>query len=437
MNIKQYILILLLLSPISILLARRTDTLTLSTCLRRAVEQHPLDRQYTLHQKTYQLKKKNANTNWLPALDINASASYQSDVPSIGEVEIPVQSPQPGAPESMSMDIPEPSKDQYQITLDVKQTIYDAGATRKNKKLADFKQQVNKQETRVNIHKVKEKVADVYFSVMLLDKKHELMHLTKKEINKRKKTIQSGIENGTVLPSARKSLDAERLKLEQQMLENRQQRNAMITVLEELTDTTLEAPLSMAKPGMPFQSSDSIHRPEIKLFEKQTASLEASQALTKTRRFPKVFAFSQLGYGKPGLNMLSDDFDSWYLIGAGLKWDLWDWNQNKRKRQIMEVRQSLIQTRKNHFKEQVHIALQKQLEQINNYRELIKTDHKIIKAREKVTQSARSQLNNGVINATEYINELNTEKKAKISLETHKIQLMKAKIQYLILNGEM
>ena len=74
---------------------------------------------------------------------------------------------------------------------------------------------------------------------------------------------------------------------------------------------------------------------------------------------------------------------------------------------------------------------------IENLDSLIAKDKEIITLREKITKSASSQLTNGVITATDYINELNNEIIAKITMETHKVQLIQAKINYLNLKGDM
>ena len=44
---------------------------------------------------------------------------------------------------------------------------------------------------------------------------------------------------------------------------------------------------------------------------------------------------------------------------------------------------------------------------------------------------------NGSITATDYLTELNSETQEKINLETHKIQALQAKINYLTLKGDL
>ncbi len=413
------------------LLGQSLDTLYLFDCYDYAKINHPVYKQKDFLTHSYQLKQKNLNTNWLPDLNFHAQATYQSDVPHIGDIEIPTA---PGMP-TADINIPMPSKDQYKMVLEINQTIYDGGATKKSKILEEKYLTAEKQKVEVTLNQVKSTINDIYFSLMLLDKKTALINLSREVLNKRKSTIHSAIENGTMLPSNLDIIEAEILETSQNLNELRQQRKSLIHIMQKLTDTSIAENAIALTPDMPFNITNEIQRPELVLFDLQKASLAASADLLNTKRLPKLFAFSQAGYGKPGLNMLDDEFNPYYIIGAGIKWNIWDWNTIKRKKETLNIQSSIIETEKAHFSRNTRIALEQQAEQIANYESLIQTDKEIIIRREKITRSVRSQLDNGVINATEFITELNKEKQAKIQYETHKIQLIKAKINYLTLNG--
>jgi len=46
-------------------------------------------------------------------------------------------------------------------------------------------------------------------------------------------------------------------------------------------------------------------------------------------------------------------------------------------------------------------------------------------------------LDNGIITSTDYLTELNAESKAKLDLEVHKIQLIKAMLEYQAAIGDL
>ncbi len=64
-----------------------------------------------------------------------------------------------------------------------------------------------------------------------------------------------------------------------------------------------------------------INRPELQMFNAQEAAVETQKLLLKARNMPKLGAFAQGGYGKPGLNMFDNDFSPYFLGGIRLSWN--------------------------------------------------------------------------------------------------------------------
>jgi outer membrane protein TolC len=177
-------------------------------------------------------------------------------------------------------------------------------------------------------------------------------------------------------------------------------------------------------------------RPEIKAFELQEQKLDFSKSLLSCKLMPKFAAFGQLGYGRPGLNMLSNSFDAFYLVGAKVSWPLWDWNETKNEKNLLDLQKQIFESQKETFNQGIKILLEKYITDIAKYENLISSDNDIISLREKVVKTAESQLENGTITATEYLTELNNLSQAKVNLQSHKIELVKAQIDYLTTKGK-
>ena len=135
--------------------------------------------------------------------------------------------------------------------------------------------------------------------------------------------------------------------------------------------------------------------------------------------------------------MASTDFDSYYYVGVGVNWKFWDWSKTKREKQVLTLNKDLISIQESAFNKQMRITLENEIAQIQIYKDAIDSDIEIIKLREEVSESARAKLDNGVITSTEYITEISNETQAKINYETHKILLVKAKVNYLYIKGEL
>jgi outer membrane protein TolC len=159
--------------------------------------------------------------------------------------------------------------------------------------------------------------------------------------------------------------------------------------------------------------------------------------MVNTRWNPKFYAFGQAGYGRPGLNMLSNDFSPWWLFGARLTWNIWNWNQNKNEKKIYDIQNDIIGTQKETFEKNLRIETESEIAEIEKLGELLQKDEDIVALRTKITHSASSQLDNGVITSSDYIARLNEETQAKLMLEIHRVQLVKAKIAYLFTLGKL
>jgi len=179
-----------------------------------------------------------------------------------------------------------------------------------------------------------------------------------------------------------------------------------------------------------------VKRPELKLFDLQKDRLTGMDKLTETKTKPRLLGFGTLGYGRPGLNMLSNDFKGYAMLGAKLSWNVWNWNQTNNERQVFGVQKSIIDTQKDSFNQNLKIALQNNRSEINKYQLLIETDNRIIELRNEITLSSASQLDNGVITSSEYLTEVNAELQARLNLKTHQIKLTQARINYLITLGQ-
>jgi len=133
---------------------------------------------------------------------------------------------------------------------------------------------------------------------------------------------------------------------------------------------------------------------------------------------------------------LSNTFDPFYIVGAKLTWNFWDWKQQNREKQILGLQRQMIENQKQTIDKNLRVAIEQDKAGILKYEQLVEQDDEIISLRTRIVESAESQLFNGVITSTDYLTELNAEKQALLNREVHKIQLIKSKIDYLTQLGK-
>ncbi|MCF8303240.1 MAG: TolC family protein [Bacteroidales bacterium] len=431
---KRLISFLLLLMMSLQMQAGSADTLELSTIYQDLLNKHPLAEQSALLAKSSRLTLENIRTGYLPQLSLNAQATYQSEVT---KVELGFPESFPVSPDQIK--IPEVNKDMYKATLDVNQMIYDGGITAHRKDVEEVSLEINRKEVDVEFHQLKQRINQLYFSVLMFEKQKEQMLLRKRDIESRLDNLRSAVESGTVLKSNARELEAELLKIDQQLESIDASRVAAVKAIRRISgkkmplDITCKLPdLNLGNMKHQFNS-----RPEMEKISLQKEQLGFSKDLLKAKKRPRLVGFGQLGYGRPGLNMLSDELDSFYLLGAKLQWNIWDWDQNKNERKILNVKRALLDNRQEVMKNNFDAALKPVLADIEKYNSLLMTDKEIIELREEIAESAASQLENGTITSTEYLIKVNAESRARLDREVHRIKLVHAKLQYLEITGQL
>ncbi len=416
----SFILICFLLKSMLVL---AQDTLTLETCQQKSLEFYPSQKQKELINSIYVLKAKTLDINYLPQVSLNGQATYQSDVT---QVNLPIP----------NITMPSLDKDQYKIYFDVSQVLYDGGTTKTLKTLNDLSAQVEQKTLEIELYKVKEKVTALYFSIILVQENVKLLNIIKAEIQSKLLKVESGVKNGVLTESNADILNAEILKIEQQVMEAKSSIDAGYIMLGDYMNIVVDSKTVLKIPAQNITSTDfSNSRPEAVLFENQQKKLEFSKKLSDVKQRPKLAAFGQAGYGKPGLNMFSSTFDSYYMVGAKLSWSFLNWNQKKNDVKIIDLQNNMLTAQKETFDLGVKILLQKCMADIENYKNQLLKDEAIIELRTKIVKAASSQLENGVITATEYLTELNALTTAKLNYETHKIKLVKAQLDYILTKG--
>jgi len=407
----------------------QSDTVTLYDCYRMAETTFPLARQAGMLEKSNELKIKNLNKNWLPQLNLNGSASLQSDVTEL-KLNLPAQFP--------SIQFPQISKDMYKVTVDVNQSIYDGNVTSYQKKLEAFNLQSDQKSIQVELYKLKDRINQAYFSIFLLQQNEALLNSTKTQLESKLKEIRSAVANGAMLSSNADALQAELMKVDQQLIETRTDRTTAFRVLSELTSSNIPDNSNLVLPGVQISSTAfEDKRPELQLYEIRMAKIGVMRDMVDTRWNPRLYALGQGGYGRRGLNMLVNDFTPWWIVGARLTWNIWNWNLSKNEKKIYEIQGDIIGTQKETFEKNLRIEAGMGLAEIEKLGELLQKDEEIIALRTRITRTASSQLDNGVITSSDYIARLNEETQAKLSLELHRIQLVKAKIAYLFTLGKL
>jgi len=427
-NMKTGFLIILLFLTLDPVISQ--TILTLRECYENAYSLAPLSVEKAVYSDIWQLKDKNLSKKWLPVLDANAAFLYNSSV--VDMTDILGSLPVPGINDFIK---PLPHE-QYKLTLDINQTIYDGGAVKNARSLEKTESDIHVKQTEAELYKVREIISNCYFNLLLLNRQKELLQNYLDLINKRISSVNSAFEGGVRLKSDADVLVSERIKLEQQVSEVESKKIALRKILSDLTEIKIDDSTVLVMPSSDTVLSTELLRPELQVFDLRLEQLEKSRQVVNSKRMPKAFVFASLGYGNPpGSNFFKDEFAPYYVFGAGVKWNIFDWNLIKNEKQLINLHQEIVGCRKKDVQNNLIRLLDMKRAEITNLTALIKTDEELIEIRKRITLAAESKYENGTITATEYMNELVAERQALINYEIHKISLAMTVEEYLNIRG--
>ena len=394
---------------------------TLEECQAAAERNYPLIAQYDLIQKTTDLTVANIQKGWLPQMSASAQATYQSDVTAWPDA-------MKGLMQQMGLNMQGLKKDQYRVGIDVQQTVFDGHAIKTQKAVALEQGKVQAAQNEVNIFNVRQRVNEMYFSLLLLDKQIQLNRDLQQQLSGNEKKLVSMVKNGTAAESDLHNVKAERLNVEQQLVSltsQQRMRQIMLSTFCGIEVKAVQTPaLSVAK-----SQQTGNQRPELKALDAQLGLLNAQEKALDAALLPKLGVFAQGFYGYPGYNMFEDMMSHrWSLngmIGARLTWNIGSLYTRKNDKAKLQLQREMTETNRNVFLFNNNLEQIQQNEEINRYRQLMANDEEIVALRASVRKAAESKLSHGIIDVNDLVREINAENAARVQQSIHEIEMLK------------
>ncbi len=405
-------------------LEAQTNTLTIETCYKLARENYPLIKKKDLITRTGRYSLENAAKLYLPQVSVYGQASYQSQTIDFADV----------LPGPLGNSLPVLSKDQYKIQADISEQIYDGGNTRYQKALIRTDEQINQESIEVSLNTLKDRVNQVYFSILLLAEQLKQNEIRKADLQSALDKASAAYQNGTGLRSNADELKAELLNAAMTDIEFRSGQKAYLDMLSQLIGQPVDTTTDLIQPEAPAIVSD-INRPELMLYDLKKKSFDTREKQLKSDYLPRLSAFVEGAYGRPTLNFIENQFGAWWIGGLRLNWNLGSLYTLKNNRSMLNISRQDQDIDKETFLFNTRLTLSQQNGDIRKYSELMQKDDNIISLRVSVAESAKAQLENGVITVHEYISKLSEENQAVQSRILHHIQLLLARYNYKTTSG--
>jgi outer membrane protein TolC len=404
--------------------AAEADTLRLDVLQQDALRRDPRGRELELLAAQSALRLRSIDAENLPSLGVNGQAQHQSDV-----ATIPIALP--------GLTVPTPPRDTYDARLDARQRLFDPAVAGRR---AVERAQLAESEARVRsaLFALRQNVNDAYFTALALQSQLAEVETGVTDLEAQLRVAADRVKHGTALPSEAAIIEAELLRRRQSLDELSANRDASLAVLSDLTGRSISSTAALAIPdlsGEVARARSSLEglrsRPEYEQFARTRDLLAKERVSVGARDMPRVSAFGRAGYGRPGLNPLARDPDSYWLAGVQLEWTPWTWGTTRRDREVLSLQQQIVEHEEAAFTESIGRSVVRDLATIDRLERALGEDDRIIALREQVLGEARVRFGEAVITSAEYVDRQTDVTAARVAHASHRVELALARARFL------
>lgn len=399
------------------------SSLNLDTCFQLAKQNYPLVKQYRLLEQNQQLSLQNTQRAYWPQVQVAGQATYQSEV-----TELPITLP-------AGITVPSLNKDQYRVYAEVNQSLTDFYQIKQQQQLIAAQTDLEAQKIDVELYKLRDRVTQLFFGILLIDAQLQQSNLLEQDIKTGLQKANVAINNGVALKSSAYILEAELIKLSQRQSELKANRKGLSDMLALFTGLSIDENTSFEQP-LNETVSTSIKRPELKVFDYQQNTFSIQQKLVDARKIPRVGVFLQGGLGRPGLNMLNNEFSPYYIGGLRFSWNVSSFYTAKNDKAMLDLNSQSVGIQREAFLFNIAVQQSQQNAEVAKYQTLMQQDAELIELRQRIKDISKTQLENGVINANDYLIQVNAEDQARQNLALHRIQWYLANYYTRVITGE-
>ena len=407
----------------------RGQPLQLGTLQQQALDADPRMRELQLHESHTSLRLRTIEAERLPSMTVLGQVQYQSDVPT---APLTLPSGQP---------LFAPPKDTYDASLRVDQRVFDATL---HPRLDVERAQLAESQARVRatLYGLRQQVNDAFFAAALLQQQHGALGATIADLEMRLRETAARVREGAALAADAAAVEATLLQRRQDQALLHANRQAALARLASLTGRAISEADELALPTLGdavAQARGSLDglraRPEYEQFQRMRDRLASQQQVATATERPQVGAFARVGYGKPGLNFIDNQFEPYGLAGVQVQWKAWTWGAANRERDALAIQQQIVDADQAAFTKGVRETILNDLATIDRLQGTLAIDERIIVLREDVDRSARVRFAERVVTASEYLDRNAELLEARYAKASHQAELAQASARFLTTLG--
>lgn len=411
----------------------QAQKLTLEECHGLIDSGYPLSRQAPLIRKAAEDYRQSALMSYVPQLSIGGKATYQSDVP---RVELDMSK----LPFAVDMAIPSPRKDQFQLYADVAQVLWDGGGKRAQSRIVQAESEVGVQQVRVQLERLHGQVDDLYFTILLLDRRLAVHALLDSALARQHRRVRSYVANGVASATDVSLIEVEQHRAAQGRVELETGRAVAVCSLEALLDTPVQG-RELVEPRLPealnATTAGGYSSPEKDLASAQIRLAEEKERAVNVKLYPTLYLFFRGGWGNPGLNVLEDRFRWFYYGGVQFTWNFGSIYDYKRLQRSARLQRESYEIGEESLARVLYSRGAARRAQLSKYDKILAEDAQIIALRKSISITKEAQVENGTATVLELLEAIRESQLAEQDRAVHEVERLKSAYRLLrMMDGE-
>jgi len=390
---------------------------SLAETVQIALQNNPQIQAALHHRQKSEMEARAAFYKTLPAVDFDASYRHVTDVP---ELKLDLGSNIPVAMPPVHLGV----YDSYESGISARYVLF-SGFAQKNRV------ELKRRQVRVSatqLSKIKKEIAfssiAAYRQVQEARLEIEALKSAHQRIREQLQRLNALLEQGMTLALDTLSLSLSRLNYEQKLIVARANLQTARQQLNTLAGRTIDvsaADTTRIAESPPQLLPEQIE--ELRNLELQKDIARASLAIYRSGYFPNLAVQAAYKYGKPGLDMIKNEWMPYGVWGVSLHWNLFSWNADKLHVQAAKENLRQLDYSRQALRDRIRERFDKNLREYESLRAQGRVLLRALQLARRKMDIVKSQYEQGMISATDF-NTANLElTEARIKVQRWRLHL--------------
>lgn len=337
----------------------------LERAINSGIEKSLAIRNNLLEQASLKLEKKNLELqNWF-VLHLGGSYLFKSQ-----QMEINLSEVQISQGLSIAMDpIIVGAKHNYDLKLSLTQPLYTGNRITNIARLKGIQFEAEQHRTELNTIDVSTRIKISYFTYRLLIQQQQSLNAYLETLRLHQRQLSDFFQEELIKKSDLLETEA---RLQEQMMNLEEIKRRIATEklhFKTLCDFNIDEIngdyTEVIKSGPELFSRFESHHPYLQILNARIRQLDLQKKLANAEYLPQLTGFAEIHYGRPGIDFFTNEWSLYFQGGIGFNLKLFDWNQRKKNRRILEYAKEKSENMKTDFTREVV----KQVRQLLEYKE--------------------------------------------------------------------